>query len=334
MAKRKQQNLVMERQLKKRKTIFRVISIAVAAAIVLAIGFGIWSVQDSRWVLRYDGGRVATNDFRAIMDIEFAEWRDNPMAREAAIGSLEYIVAIHDRAAHHGMVVSAEDRAIAESWVDNQIRVPRTFWGPQGPIDPLAYISNERLVELFVIAPLSSQLMDLYVPEGSIEIDEEELAQQQEEYVEEELDNYLDLQVMVLELSDPIEMENAYSLIGTIPFEDIVRMSTPWMVDEDDVVHSISAMDLAHLFDDQPEDLEYLLGLAEGENTSIIELAEFGFYVVFYAVSREEPDPDTVKEIFRDRYVLGRRNEVFENLVSEWVQESNFRVNRRGYNAV
>jgi len=335
MSKRKQQNIELERQVKKRNMVFRVVSLAVVVAILAASAFGFWTVQDSRWVMRYDGGRVATSDFRAIMDIQFGEFRDNPMAREAAIGSLQHIVALHDRAAQHNVGFTAEERAIAEEWADSQIRSQFAFWTEHGPQDPIRYIENSRLAELFATEPIAERLMDIYVPAHSVAVDEDELATMVEEYLEAELENYLELELQMLMVFDREQIDEAYALIGTMDFDDIIRQFMPEFADEEEIP-PVPGVLAGAWFEGQPEDREYILGLAAGEYSRILELNEDGMelFFIFYAESRAEPDADAAAEGFRERHINEQRFTTFEALVADWAEEANFTINRRGYNAV
>jgi len=331
MAKRKQQNVELERQLKQRKMIFRMISILVAAVIVFAIGFGIWTVQDSRWVFRYDGGRVSANDFRAVFDIH---WQSNPQARDIALQNLQQIVTLHDRAEYHGVDFTPEEREQAIQDANWEIRMERTFqWG----FDPFTYISDERLAELFFIGPLIERLMDIYIPAANVTYDEEEFAQLLEVYLEEELHRHLDLQVMPLILETREEIEEAYSLIGTMGFDEIIHQFIPG-IDEDDEL-TMSAVDLAAWMEHQPEDMEYILDMQPGDYTRIIVLTdewdeEFSLYMLLHAVSRVEPDAAAAEANFREEHIEEIRGDIFSTMLLEWVDEANFRLNRRGYNAV
>jgi len=331
MAKRKHQNMELERQLKQRRMIFRVISLLVSVAIVFAVGFGIWATQDSRWILRYDGGRISVNDFRAVNDLMWD--------REMAIEHLQQVVAIRDRAIYHDVDFTDEEREMAEEQVNWEIRTQNIM---SMGFDTIPFITDERLAELFAIWPLELRLADIYLPVDSITIDEDEFAILLEEYLEDELYRYLDLQVQMVMLFEREEIEEAYELIGTMPFEDIVRQFNPLNDedgdenddDEEPEVPSTSMIDIIDLFEEY--DKEYLLGLQAGEYTRIIELDDGGMmiYLIFHAVSREEPDPDVATESFRESQIQQRRAELFDDLIAEWVEESNFRVNRRGYNSV
>jgi len=325
MAKRRQKNIELERQLSKRKMIFRVVSMVVAVAIVLAVGIGIWTVQDGRWIMRYDGGRVATTDFRTVFYLGF---QNDPMAREVALESTQSIIALRDRAIYHNVDFTPEERANFEfdaEMMRNQLIMNQGF-------DSIPFVSNARLAELFYTEPLSERLKDIYFP--TYNVDEDEIAPLLEEYLEEMLYRHLDLQVYILILDDLEEMEEAYSMIGTVDFEDIMRQFSPGM-DEDSEVEAESAVEFSDWITD-PEDREHLLGLEAGEYSRIIEWHEDGItlYFLFHAISREDPDPDAAAEDFRERFINERRDESFFDLVMEWVEEANFVVNRRGYNTV
>ncbi|MCL2405853.1 MAG: hypothetical protein FWC92_09965 [Defluviitaleaceae bacterium] len=329
MAKRKQKNVELERQMKQRRMIFRVISLLVTAVIVFAVGMGIWIVQDSRWVLRYDGGRVSVNDFRAVFEAGFG---GDPMARDAAIQSLQLITTLRDRAIYHNADFTQEERDAAEQDAHWNIRMDMTF---QMGFDPLFYISDERLAELFFTDPLIQRLMDIYAHPDALGIDEAHFAELLEAYLENDLHRHLDLQLFAVISEDREEIEEAYSLIGTMDFEEIARQFTPG-IGEDDDVQTTSAVALAEWFGFDPEDEEYFLGLAEGEHTRIIEVhdEEFSAYFIFYAVSRAEPDPEAAAESFREDFVDEVRTQVFTDLLDQWTEEANFRVNRRGYNSI
>jgi len=330
MAKRKQKNVEVERQLKKRRMIFRLISIFVAAGIVAAIGIGIWVVQDSRWIMRYDGGRVSTNDFRAIHDIFFGG-DPAPQSREGAIEILQQIIALQDRAARHNVGFTAEERENAAMSANWNIRFDAQM---QFGFDVVPYISDERLGELFFMDPLLARLMDIYVP--TYILDEEEIAPLLEAYLEENLDRYLDLQVHILILEEFEEAEEAHGLIGTMDFEEIIRLFTPGIEEdfaEDEEIPTTDAVQFSNWIDD-PDDKAHLLGLQPGEYSRIVEWYGDGMllYMLFHAVSREEPDPEVAEASFRENLIDSGRDTVFDDLVVGWVEEANFRINTRGYN--
>jgi len=340
MAKRKQQNLEIERQVKKRQLIFRIVAIGIAAIFLAATAIGIWTVQDRRWIMRYDGGRVATADFRVIFDRQF---ENNPAARSAAIQTLQGLVMIIDRAEEHDMILTAEERAEHDEAERAGREELRQFQG----FDHFAYISVERTVDLFHTGPLIDRLIDLYVP--TYTIDEEEFDEIWEAHEENDFQDFWDIQTIFLFLESEDEIIEAYGLIDTMPFEDLIRQFDVWVDDETEITpmgltpdHEqgqgglLTALQQMMLSE---EDREALLALQAGETSGIIEVLNMEIfepaYIIVHVLSRDdEVDLNEAKNIVRDNMILAGRHETFHELVLTWVEEANFRINQRGYNNV
>jgi len=340
MANRKQENLKIERDLKSRKLISRVIALAVAAVLIAAIGFGIWAAQDARWILRYDGGRVAVADFRMVHWLEF---ENEPGARAAALHSLQAVVALIDRAEMHGVGLTAEERSEAEAAAQEQREWQIAMGGPEATFP----ISNARMAELFNTVAISERLMEIYVP--TYDVDEDEFAESWDEYQENSLHNHWDIEILFLVLEDEDRMQEAYELVGTMDFEDIFRQFSDWLDDEDEVETSqltgptgwLGTFEQAML---SAEDRELLLELQPGEVSPLISLFEWdqmtgnitNFELLVYVVSRDdELDLNEVEAELRERFINARRGEIFsEMVINDWVEEANFRINQRGYDTV
>ena len=334
MAKRKQQNLEIERQMQQRKKVYQVVSLIVAAVIIVAVSASLWTFRDRQTVLRYDGGRVATSDFRAVWTLH-NQFQGNPAAREAALDSTKAIVALRDRAIYHGVDLTPEER---EEAVQNMADWRQWERGNNG-FDIMGFISNERLAELFTTEPLNERLLEIYVPYYNV--DEEELAELVEEHIEENYHYGMDLQVLFVSLLSWEEIEEAESLIGTMDFAEIVRQFTEDL-DEESEINTMSLTGLIPVLEGMgisPEDLEYLLEMEEGDYSHIITVMDFDFtgepvYVIFHMASISEVDVDAVTEEIKEVLVQVRRDEIFFDMVLEWVEEANFTVNQRGYNSL
>jgi len=214
MAKRRQKNLEIERKVQQRKLVFRVVTLVVALIIVTATAIGIWTVQDRRWILKYDGGRVATTDFRAVMDRLF---ENNPAARSAGMTTLQGVIVILDRADAHGVGLTPEERAPIE--IDE--REGREQVQAQFGWDPFDYISVSRVVELLNTGPVVERLLDIYVP--TYDLDESEFIEMWEEYQETSLHDFWDVQVNFIALETEEEIQEVYDALDTAPFEDLMR---------------------------------------------------------------------------------------------------------------
>jgi len=340
MAKRKQQNLEIERQLKHRQFVFRIVAIAIAAIIVVATAIGIWTVQDRRWIMRYDGGRVATGDFRVIFERQF---ENEPAARSAAMTSLQGIVLMIDRAEQHGFQLTAEERAEH----DEAERIGREELRQQEGFSRYAYISVERTVDLFHTGPVFERLMNYYVP--TYTIDEELFTEIWEEHEANDFHDFWDIQTIFLFLESEDEILEAYALIDTMPFEDLIRQFDVW-VDDETVIepmgltpdHEIGHGGLLNALRQMmldPEDEEFLLAMQEGESSHIINVRNMDTfemnYLIVHVVSRDDDvDLNEIENTLRDALTEIGRRETFHEMVLEWVEEANFRINQRGYDTV
>jgi len=333
MANRKQQNLEIERQVKNRNLIFRIVSLTIALVIVVSIGIGIWIVQDRRWIMRYDGGRVAAADFRALHDLQF---EGNPAAREAAMTSLQGIVVLRDRAIRHEVDFTPEEREEAESQMQSWRNELQWNFG----WDIVGYISNARMAEIFNTTNQFERLTDIYVP--TYDVDEEEFSEIWETYIEANLHNHMDLQVHFIALESWEEIEEVEAQLGEVPFEELMREYITWMDEDFEIEPEPLTGDLGWLPSLQQmalseEDQEFLLNMEAGEYSHIITLwnMEIGepLFVIFNMVSRnDEVDLEEVEAGFRVDFIDVRRRDLFHDLVLEWVEEANFVVNQRGYN--
>jgi len=333
MAKRKQQNVQIERQLKQRKNLYRGIGLLVVAVIAMAIGAGIWAYRDRQTVLRYDGGRVATTDFRASFEWNF---QNNPGAREAALDWVKSSVVLRDRAITHNADLTAEERDEAIQTIANWRQEERDM---RNGFDAMGYISNERMAELFMTGPIFGRLMDIYVP--TYDVNEDELAELVEEHIEENFHYGMDLQVRFIDLASLEEIEEAESMLGTMHFDDIVRQFSDWLEDDDEMPPTSSLIGLMPTLQElgiSGEAQEFLLNMEEGEYSHIIELMNFEIgapiYVLFKMESVSEADMDEVTDTVSENLIQTRRNEIFFELIEDWIEEANFVVNPRGYNSI
>ncbi|MCL2528101.1 MAG: hypothetical protein FWE42_06720 [Defluviitaleaceae bacterium] len=337
MANRKQQNLEIERQLKHRQYVFRGVAFAITAILLVAAAIGIWTVQDRRWVMSYDGGRVASGDFRLMFHHTF---EGNEAARSAALESLQAIVVLRDRAISHNVDFTPEERQEADE-IAAGIR-QQWYWPGNGG-DMIRYINDRRIGELFFTTPLVERLLDIYEP--GYDLDEEEFAEMFEEYVETNLHNHTDMQILFIARDTEEEMEEIEAMLETMTFEEVVRETSEWLepgaeIDTFALTDIETGGILAQLQMLSPEDREVLLGLQEGETSHTVMAWDFEFtgepfFVKIHMVSRG-PDP-TIEEVeasYRERIINERRNAAFFDRVMTWVEEANFVINERGYNTV
>jgi len=333
MANRKQQNLEIERQLKKRKFASRIIAFVVIAVLVAAIVIGIWTVQDRRWIMRYDGGRVAAADFRAFWHVNF---ENNPAAREAAMTSLQGITLLRDRAIEHGVDFTPEEREEAEFWAA-AMRAEHIHFNQ---FDAFYYITDARLAELFHTSSQFARLVDIYEPH--YDLDEEEFADLWDEHIEENLHDYWDIQVNIFVSQEPEEIEEALLMLELYTFEEVMRMLNDWMDDDTEIepMPLTGEQGLMGAFQQMfisPDDTEHVLALQEGETSHRIDLFDMELgnqvFVLVNVLSRDDDiDIDELRVEYREAFIWAGRSALFEERVMGWIDDANFVINQRGYN--
>jgi hypothetical protein len=318
---RKVRNKEIERQKKSRSRLFAGIAVLALVVFVAAVSWVVWDTQNRNWILRFEGERIHTNEFRLFMG------GDSPEARQGALDALiERLTLIH-RAEQYGAGLSDEEREFWGWFVEMQ-------WGE----NPLA--SSERIGELTaaVMGEIWERLMDIYVPEMFVMIDEDQLAVDLAEYKEANFTNYLKLDLMYVIFEDREEAEAAHAriLAGEADFYEIFREYTPWYEEDMDLDAGIMTV---HNFIEEamlgPVDSEMLLALQAGEISGLIEWgADFGLenYLLVYAVEREEPNEDEIARSFREGHILSERNRMLLGLVPQWIEQASFTVNTRALN--
>jgi len=335
MAKRKQQNLEIEKQLKNRKRLFSVVAVAILAVVIAATAIGIWTVQDARWIMRYDGGRVASSDFSAVW---LLHGENQAWARPAALDFLQEVTVIRDRAIYHGVDFTREERQDAE--------LTATGWREQMQLengwDIVHYISDARMAELFNTIPLMDRLMDIYEP--TFPIDEEEFAEMFEAYVEVNLHNHMDIQILALMSLDYEDINEAYAQLGEVDFRDLMRQYMDWLAEDDELETDplTGPMGLLPVFEQMalmPDDREFLLEMQPGEFSHIITTMNLDtgeiIYIIVHVVSRDdEVDLSDVEAELREDMMFEGRSTAFAARIETWIEEANFVINQRGYNRV
>ncbi|MCL2602941.1 MAG: hypothetical protein FWD90_00510 [Defluviitaleaceae bacterium] len=315
---RKVRNREIERQKRSRNRLVAVIASLTVILAIAAIAWVVWDTQSRGWILRFEGERIPVNEMRVFM------YDNTPEAKQAALDVLVENLTIIHRAEQHGVGLSEEEREMWAWLVAMQ-------WGEEHAI-PL-----ERLGEF--IAATSGEiwmrLLDIYVPEFMVFIDEEQFAIDLEEYREANYDNYLNMEIMYVWFDDAEEAESVRERLdsGEIDFEYIVREQSPWLEEEDELpIFSVHEFIEEIMFDE--EITAGLLAMQAGELSDFIPWGEeFGleYQILVYIVSREEPDDDEIERSLRRDRIDGERHAMMMSLVPQWIDQADFTLNKRAF---
>jgi hypothetical protein len=321
---RKARNKVIERQKKNRNRLFALVAALVGVAVIAVTSWVVWDTQSQNWILRFEGERIHTNEFRFMLaGMGF----EGPQARQNALDELIEILTIEHRALRHDIYLSEGERDLWTMLVSMQTE------GVEIP-----FITAERLGEIWATDSLLERLMDVYVPEHFVYIDEESLAVDIQEYIAENLMNYLQMDLMYILFEELEEAEEAHArfMAGEIGFEDIIREYHPFYEDGMEMeIFTLSLNDFIQEAMLNDEEADMLRQMQAGDIADIMEWGEmFGIenYLLVYAINREEPDEMEIAANFRNRYIFFERSSMLQSLIPQWVEQADFTINRRAFN--
>jgi hypothetical protein len=318
---RKVRNREIERQKRSRNRLFAGIAILALLIVAAAVSWVVWDTQNRNWILRFEGQRIPTNEFRVFMG------GDSPEARQDALNALvERLTLIH-KAEEHGVGLTDDEKAFWAWLVEMQ-------WG-ENHLVPM-----ERMGEFTaaVMGEIWERLMDIYIPDMFVVIIEDQFAVELAEYLEANLDSYVQMDVLYVMIDDREEAEDARArlLAGEVDFYDIYREFTSWYEEGTDIDEN--AMPVQTFVEEAmlgPSEAEMLMALQTGEVSELIEWgADFGMesYLLIYAINREEPDEEEVARNYRERHILTERSTMLMTLVPQWIEQANYTVNTRALN--
>jgi hypothetical protein len=317
---RKLQNRERERQKKHRARLITTVFIAVAAMVIAAVVWVVWDTQSRSWILRFEGQRIHTNDLRAFIG------DGSPEAKEAGMDILlEYLTLLH-RAEQHGLGLNDEER---EMWE----------WMVGSEFGEVPYLSLSRLTDFVTASPgqfgiVWERLMDWYIHESLVFIDEERFAAELAEQIEENYLHYLntDVNFIFIEELEDAEAARVLLLTGERTFEEIVREYDPWF-DEEEGVNVLPLRDFP--WDMMtPEQTEMILALQVGDISELIAWGddEFASHLILYVVEREEVDLGEIERDLRNFQIFNERNRMMTDLVAQWVRNVSYTRNERAFN--
>jgi hypothetical protein len=280
----------------------------------------VWDAQSRNWILRFEGARIPTNELRFFIGDD-----DTPESRRLALDTLVENLTLLHRADMHGVGLDEDERAMWASWVVMQM----------GEL----FVPPERVGE-FAAASFGEvweRLMDIYVPDMLVYIDEYTLANDFVEYLGENRARYMDMEVKFILLE---EEETAVSardrlLAGELDFDELIRLYDPWYTPDEEIM-VLQMGDLISMAGLTPEQGAELIALQPGEVSEIIAWGEdeFASYLMVYVETREEPDEEEAATEYRRRYILSRRHEMMLGLVPQWVAQAEYTVNQRALDRV
>jgi len=312
MQNRKQKNLQIERQKRRKSNIFKAVAVAVVAVIVLALAWSIWDVQNRRWIMTFEGERIATTDLE-FMTTMYTMFMEPDAAKELAMRELLNGLTVMNRAEKHGISLDEDE------WEDliEQARGQQMWMQTE-------FISYERIAEILSMSALQEQLTDVYL--ADFVPDEEELAAELEMYIAGNRINYARKELKHLTVP---EVNDAIRILATEDedFDDLVREYS-MLYDAEVGVTTMAALGVIEMFGLNEEDADIILNMQEGER----HMADIGGqFMVLYMDTRADADEAAMEESFREQFTLRQRSEAFNDLIQTWRDEMEYEINQRAY---
>jgi hypothetical protein len=87
------------------------------------------------------------------------------------------------------------------------------------------------------------------------------------------------------------------------------------------------------------EAIDAILNLKVGERTGAVTLFDptdtaAGTFAILEVTSYEIPTDEELETTYREEYSMTKKTEIFEGILTTWVEEANYTINQRAYDAI
>ena len=327
MSKKRIEAKEWKRKKKQQKYVQRLIIAAACTVAVLGVGFIGWDMWSRTYVMTFEGQRISANDMRFFT--MFADGTGDP--RQQALDNLTQYLLIDQAARRRNISLTAEEWTDVEESAQELMAMFEMFGMP------VPNISNERLVELMSVDLLTERLMELYTVD--LTIDEAEFESALEDFLINHRVDFMDMDLRFLHVIGMETANEAFSefiTAGPDEFDDIIlrftHEDTGIPLEELDVP-TITLEELRQDPSFEPWDIHHISSLPVGAFSEPISVGEESF-LIFVVDDIHQPSDEELSEIFREEYELMERRIAFSNIVEEWHEAADIRINQRGVNSI
>ncbi|MDR0273024.1 MAG: hypothetical protein LBI27_06885 [Clostridiales bacterium] len=268
------------------------------------------NIDDDEIILVFEGTEVSAGDMRFFVEILGD-------SREIALQSLLTTMVILERGELHG-VLPTEDEMVEFLGIASGMREYLEMVVPGG----MDYISDERIAQIYSIDSVAMRLMDIYV---DFIPDEDEI----NEYMDDNMDEIIlystDMSFKYIITYDANDIAEAHSSLEAGMDFDEANV-------EFNVFHEMVGIEIIEYMDflenyTNWEHHEVLADLEMGEYTEVLEVQGMFFIALMYEKSL---NPEMLEEnigYIRSLFIDERRNQLFSDMVAQWIEEADYSVN-------
>ena len=342
---RKKQNLENERKKRNRRMLSKSITGLVVLLIIAAIGWVVWDISASRFIVTVNGTRVHSNEFHFHANLLGANPQD-PAVHDMIMEELVLVETILHQAQLAGISVSAEDR---QALYDSS---PSWWWVPEG-------VSTSRAVEIVSVWDfLEPALFEHHVQEVTLNPDDH--TAEFDAYMAENRESYelFATEAQFIIHSDRQVLEAAKTRFDAgdyASFEDLAReyceMQNPPAPEAIDpladggggadaasedavevIIHTVQVNAITNSFIDAAY-FDSVHALQPGQTSAVIQTTEEDF-ILIYMLDRQGVDMDELMELFMENLAVQRRQEQYIELRSSWIENADVTINQRALNSL
>ena len=324
MQSRKKQNLEVERKIKRQKKIYAAVFAAICMAVVIVIGWVVWDTQNRRFIMTFNGERIATSDFRFMSVL--SQMPINEFTRDDILHELMTFLTVMQMGEYYQLGFTGEE--LEE--IETNAAFFREIMEQGGSPGMLGFIDDRRMGEfLGLFEFVGARLIDYLITD--YEVDEEQFEAELEWHIETLIREGSEVFVKYMALdpaADNIDAAIELSAINGIDFDDIAsRFCVLGTGLEPIDINDFAANYGVHID-------EWFAGLPVGQHSSILHGTDYSFY--FYVYDRIEPELvlEEVEREFRDRFELELRQGIFFERLEGWVAEAEFELNHRVFDTI
>ena len=315
MQNRKKMNQAIERKKTGKRRLSKLITGIVIAALVAAIVWIVWDVQSRRWIVEFEGRRIAAAELQLHGILEGMDYTFGP-DQAFLIDSIVQAEVLLQKARDAGIYLTEEEQEL-------------TMMMAEANSELFPNVPADRVAELLSLdMNFTTMLQRIMTHYATYEPDPVAFATEFAEYVENHRADYelrsTTAQVVIADNEDVLVALKAQAPTTSEEFETFAREMV-FLTPEEGVFEApiMSFVEWFGMFDHSGE----LFALQEGELSSVIEVN--GEYVLVFMASRPGITDAAIEEMYRERIVIERGAEAFMDLLQTWMDEADYRVNER-----